>query len=475
MKLPYLKIIYLSAFFSLALLSVGCKKSSSTTAAGVTIPVVATAGTIIDVTSTSAESGGVLTSYGNGILSANGVCYSSTSQTPTLADNKTSDPVSTEGIFQPAFLSNITNLTPNTLYYVRAYATNSAGTGYGNVIKFTTPSNLAAVNTTVTTFAGNGNSGYVDGSGLGALFNNPQGVSVDNNGNVYVSDSFNNYVREITPAGLTSTIAGNGLLGYVNGSASIAEFYSPTAVVVDGQGNRYVSDFGNNMIRKITPAGLVTNYAGTGVAGYLNGAANSGTLASKSDSLAEFNNPQGLAIDAQGNIYVADRGNNVVREITAAGRVVTMAGMRAPGYLDATAAAAVFNGPTGVAVDANGNLYVCDQGNAAIRKITPGKVVTTIAGGPKQSTMLNYPSGIAIDAQGNLYITDEGGRIMEYTTNSILYILAGAANVAGFVNGAGTTAQFNIPQGIAIDANGNIYVADKNNNCIRKLAVALVP
>ncbi|HEY4327439.1 MAG TPA: NHL repeat-containing protein [Mucilaginibacter sp.] len=475
MKYPYLKIIYLSTVFSLALLSVSCKKSSTATTSGVTIPAITTAGTIIDVTSTSAESGGILTSYGNGVLSANGVCYSSTNQTPTLADSKTTDPVSTLGIFQPAFISNITNLTPNTLYYVRAYATNSAGTGYGSIIKFTTPSNLAAVNTTVTTFVGNGNSGYVDGSGPGALFNNPQGVTVDSKNNIYVSDSFNNYVRAVTPGGVTSTIAGNGLLGYVNGAASTSEFYSPVGVVVDGQGNVYVSDFGNNMIRKITPGGVVSNYAGTGVAGYLNGAANTGTLASKSDSLARFNNPQGLAIDAQGNIYVADRGNNVVRKITAAGRVVTMAGTKTAGYLDATGAAAFLNGPTGVAVDATGNLYVSDQGNAAIRKITPAQVVTTIAGGPKQSAMLNYPSGIAIDGQGNLYITDEGGRILEYTTNSVLYILAGTANIAGFVNGSGATAQFNNPQGIAIDANGNIYVADKNNNCIRKLTVSIVP
>jgi sugar lactone lactonase YvrE len=475
MNYPYLKIFSLSALFFLALLSTSCKKSATTTPGGVTIPVLVTANIIVNVTSTSAESGGQLTSYGGGTLSANGVCYSSTNSTPTLADNKTSDPVSSLGIFQPVFTSNISNLTPNTTYYVRAYATNSAGTGYGSVVKFTTPSNILAVNTTVTTFVGNGTPGYTNGSGTGALFNNPLGITVDKYNNLYVSDSYNNYVRMVTPAGLTSTIAGSGALGYLNGPASTAQFYSPAGIVVDAQGNVYVSDFGNNMIRKITPAGVVSNYAGTGVPGYRNGAADTSHLQSKTDSLAQFNNPQGLAIDAAGNIYVADRGNNVVRKIMTNGRTVTMAGSKTAGYIDATGATALFHGPTGVAVDINGNLYVADQGNSAIRKITPAKVVTTVAGGPKQSTILNYPVGIALDGQNNFYITDEGGRVMEYTNTNVLYILAGTANVSGFVNGSGVTAQFNTPQGIALDANGNIYVADKGNNCVRKLTVAIIP
>jgi sugar lactone lactonase YvrE len=474
MKNPYIKIFSLSAIFSFVLFSVGCKKTTSTTT-GVTIPVLTTTSTFIDVTSTSAQTGGVLTSYGNGILTANGVCYSATNQTPTLSDSKTSDPVSTLGIYEPVFVSNLTNLTANTVYYVRAYATNSAGTGYGNVVKLTTSSNLAAVTSVVTTFAGNGNAGYADGAGPGALFNSPQGITIDKNNNIYVSDSFNNYVREITPAGVSSTIAGNGSLGYIDGNATTAEFYSPHGIVTDGQGNIYVSDFGNNLIRKITPAGVVSTYAGNGTAGYRNGVTTSNYVKSTTDTVAEFNNPQGLAIDGQGNIYVADRGNNVIRKISTTGRVITIAGTRTAGYVDATGETASFSSPTGVAVDANGNVYVSDQANSAIRKITTAEVVTTIAGGTKQASLLNYPSAITIDKQGNLYITDESGRILEYTTSNVLYILAGTANVSGFVNGAGTVALFNNPQGIAIDSNGNIYVADKNNNCIRMIAVSLVP
>jgi sugar lactone lactonase YvrE len=472
MKYPYLKLLSLPAFLFILISS--CTKTSSTTSS-VTIPGVTTTGTIIDVTSTSAQTGGIITSYGNGILSANGVCYSSTNQTPTLSDSKTSEPVNSTGILYPVFISNLTNLTPNTVYYIRAYATNSAGTGYGSVIKFTTATSLSALTATVTTFAGNGNVGYANGSGMSALFNNPQGITLDNNNNLYVSDSYNNYIREITPGGVTSTVAGNGQLGYVDSSASTSEFYSPHGIVMDGQNNLYVSDFGNNVIRKITPAGVVSTYAGNGTAGYRNGAVTSGYLNNSADSVAEFNNPQGLAIDLQGNIYVADRGNNVVRKILTTGRVVTMAGNRTAGYINATGASAYFNKPTGVAVDVQGNLYVSDQGNSAIRKITPDKVATTIAGGTSQPTLLNYPSAIAIDKSGNLYISDESGRIMQYTTANVLYILAGSSNVSGFVNGAGTVAQFSSPQGIAIDANNNIYVADKNNNCIRKITISLVP
>jgi sugar lactone lactonase YvrE len=472
MKYPYFKLLSLSAFLFVLISS--CTKTSSTTSS-VTIPGVTTTGTIIDVTSTSAQTGGLITSYGNGILTANGVCYSSTNQTPTLSDSKTSEPVNSTGILYPVFVSNLANLTPNTVYYVRAYATNSAGTGYGSVIKFTTATNLSAVTATVTTFAGNGNTGYADGSGTSALFNNPQGITADNNNNLYVSDSYNNYVRKITPAGLTSTVAGNGTLGYLDGNASSAQFYSPNGIVADAQGNLYVSDFGNNVIRKITPAGVVSTYAGNGTASYRNGAANASYLKSTTDSLAEFNNPQGLAIDAQGNIYVADKGNNVIRKILTTGRVITIAGTRTPGYINATDELAYFNKPSGVAVDAQGNVYVADQGNSAIRKITSADVVTTIAGGPSQSTLLNYPSAIAIDKSGNLYVADESGRIIQYTTANVLYILAGSANVSGFVNGVGTVAQFSNPQGIAIDANNNIYVADKNNNCIRKITISLVP
>jgi sugar lactone lactonase YvrE len=475
MKSLYIRNFYLSLFFILfAFLSNSCTKTSTSTASSVVVPTVTTTATIINVTSTSAQSGGVITSLGNAAITANGVCYSATNTTPTTADSKTSDAIVSYVIQYPPFTSSLTKLTPNTLYYLRAYATNSAGTGYGSVITFTTSASLTAITTTVSTFAGNGTAGYVDAGGTGAQFNYPTGVTVDASGNLYVSDTHNSIIREITPAGLASTFAGTPTIGYSDGPVATAQFYAPTGSAFDRQGNLYVADFGNNVIRKITPAGTVSTYAGNGRAGYYNGAADSSHLKSATDTMALFNNPQAVAVDAAGNVYVADRGNNLIRKILPTGRVITMAGTRTAGYVDATNVLASFNNPTGVAVDASGNVYVADQGNSAIRKITPADVVSTIAGGTLQRTLLNFPSGITIDKTGNLYIVDESGRVFEYTTANVLYNLAGTINAAGFVNSTGTSALFSNPQGIAIDASGNIYVADQYNNCIRKIVVTIV-
>jgi sugar lactone lactonase YvrE len=468
MKTPYFVTISLSAIFlSIVLLAPGCKKSSTAAAAAdvVTLPLVTTNSVIINLTSTTAQSGGVITSTGGGTITANGVCYSATNKTPTTTDTKTTDAIGSGSTSNQAFTSNLAGLTANTTYYLRAYTVNSAGTAYGSVTQFTTPSNLGSVIATVTTFAGNGLAGYVDASGLNAQFSNPQGLTADKNGNVYVSDSFNDLIREITPAGAVTTVAGTQGIGYVDGPAATAQFYAPNGSVFDAQGNLYVTDLGNNVIRKITPAGLVSTFAGNGTAGYIDGAA----------TAAEFNNPHALAIDGSGNIYVADRGNNIIRKITSAGVVSTFAGTRTAGYVDATGTGASFNNPTGLVADAGGNVYVADQGNSAIRKITPAGVVTTIVGGATQSTLVNLPSGIAIDKQGNLYIVDEGGRVLKFTTGNVLYILAGTFNVSGFVNGSGAAALFNNPQGITVDDNGNIYVADQYNDCIRKITVAVTP
>jgi streptogramin lyase len=468
-------VILPAFFFVIILLANGCKKSS-TSADTVTIPVVTTPSATIDVTSTTAQSGGTITSVGNGAITANGVCYSSTNSTPTTADTKASVPA-ISGISPIPFTINLTGLTANTVYYLRAYASNSAGTGYGSVVKFTTSVNLSAVVATVTTFAGNGTAGLVNGTGTGAQFNNPQGLTVDNSGNIFVSDSYNSVIREITPGGVTSTVAGDGTIGYLDGPAATAEFYDPRGLAFDAQGNLYVADYGNNVIRKITPGGMVSTLAGSGTAGYLDGA---------TAAHAQFKGPSSVAVDAKGDVYVTDSGNNLIRKITPAGVVGTLAGyasipegtttiLLSPGYVDATGSLAEFNTPNGVVIDPSGNLYVADQANSALRKVTPTGVVTTIAGGPAQSTLLNLPAALTIDKQGNFYIVDEAGRILEYTSSNVIYILAGSSTVSGFTDGTGSAALFNNPQAITIDANGNIYVADQSNNCIRKLTITLVP
>jgi sugar lactone lactonase YvrE len=468
MKKQLFRLYFLPAFFLLLIFSANsCKKSSTSTTTGVSIPVIVTNSTAINVTATTAQLGGVIDSFGNDIITEDGVCYSATNATPTISDGKATAGLVSGSILYPPITANMTSLVANTTYYARMYATNSAGTGYGSVIKFTTGTVASSITGVVTTFAGSGVAGYNDAAGLSAQFNNPQGVAVDSKGDVYVSDSFNNMIRMITPAGAVTTVAGSQTIGYQDGPAATAQFYAPRGLAFDSQGNLYVADFGNNVIRKITPDGTVSTYSGNGTAGDVDGSSAAGS---------EFNGPSGLSFDSSGNLYVADRGNSIIRKITPAGVTTTLAGTNntthVPGYLDATNLVAAFNKPNDLVVDASNNVDVADLVNSAIRKVTtPAGVTTTLAGGPSQSTLLNLPVGIAIDSKQNLYITDESGRILQYTAGNVIYILAGTQNVSGFVNGSGAAAQFSTPQGIAVDASGNIYVADQGNNCIRKVTI----
>jgi sugar lactone lactonase YvrE len=394
--------------------------------------------------------------------------YSSTNQTPTIADSRTQD---TLNFTNSGFVSRLKGLTPSTTYYLRAYATNAGGAGYGAVIKFTTNASGTGFVSTVSTVAGGSSYGYVDGTGTAALFNGPQALSYYNN-NIYVMDAVNNAVRIMSTGGVVTSYTNPGL-GYQDGALSSALFYGPRSIVFDAQGNGYIADMGNNLIRKITPAGVVSTFAGNGTYGYVDG----------SGSVVEFRSPSGLCIDASGNIYVADRGNNLIRKITSAGVVSTLAGYPPQvgggpitGYFDGSGTttygtAALFNGPTSVAVDASGNVYVADHGNFSIRMITPAGVVSTLAGTPVQKYLIGTPITISIDSNGNLFVVDERGRILEITAAKVLYVLAGTANLTGYVDGAGTAALFNFPQGAVADASGNIYVSDFNNNVIRKVVV----
>ena len=184
----------------------------------------------------------------------------------------------------------------------------------------------------------------------------------------------------------------------------------------------------------------------------------------------------GLVADASGNVYVADRGNNVIRKITSAGVVTTLAGTKTAGFIDGLTTVAGFNNPTGIAIDAQGVLYVADLGNSALRQVAADGTVTTLAGNPTTGALLlNLPVGVTIDKTGNIFISDESGRIMEITTAKTLYTIAGNINTAGYAEGAGTAAKFDSPQGLTTDAAGNIYVADYNNNVIRKLVVTTKP
>lgn len=437
----------------------GCNKKSDD---NITItPIVITDPVISNLTSTTATSGAYLTNFISGTITEYGVCWSSTSTTPTTGDSKASYTVANTIQFE----ASVTGLVANTTYHLRGYCINNQGAiTYGNVVDFKTPTATSITYATVTTFAGNTTSGFVNGPLTSAQFSSPQAVATDAQGNLYIADSFNNAIRKIS-GGLVTTLAGSGTAGYTDATGTAAQFYSPQGLTVDTQGNVYVSDFGNNAIRKITPDGVVTTLAGGNGAGYADG----------SGSAVKFHNPTGLAVDAQGNVYVADKGNNVIRKITPAGITTTFTGITTPGYVNATSTLSRFNNPTGVVLDGAGNLYVADLGNSAIRKVAADGSVTSVVGNPTATPeLLNQPQSIAIDKNGHLFITDQSGRIMEISGN-ILYSIAGNTNSADYNNGDGAGADFNSPQGLATDAQGNIYVADYNNNVIRKLVVTTTP
>jgi hypothetical protein len=329
----------------------------------------------------------------------------------------------------------------------------------------------------VMTLAGPGGAGpgATDGTGTAARFNFPYGVAIDGSGNVYVADSGNNTIRKITPAGVVTTLAGMpGVQGSTNGTGSAARFNFPTSVAVDGGGNVYVSDTQNQTIRKITPAGVVTTLAGTtGFTGSTDG----------TGSAARFNYPSGVTVDSAGNVYVADSSNTAIRKITPAGVVTTFAGSAgATGSTDGTGSAARFFYPTGLAVDSSNNIYVADRANQTIRKITPTGVVTTLAGTPTAAGSVDgtgstarffYPNSLTVDSGGNVFVVDEVNQtIRKVTPAGVVTTLAGAVGAAGSVDGTGFAARFNTPHGVAADGAGNVYVADSSNHNLRKITPA---
>lgn len=447
-------------FITVIITAAGCKKDNKDT---VYLPTVGTVSIITEATATTAISGGVNPYFTTTVSPtvANGVCWSSTNTLPTIADGKSTDSITA------VFTSKLTGLTPSTTYYVRAYVTSTTGTGYGGVITFKTTSATASTTATASTLAGSatGAFGYADATGTSALFDGPQAIVYNSaSSKLYVSDVINNVIRTVTTTGSVATLT-NPKIGYTDGPLATARFYGPGGLAVDAAGNIYVADVGNNVIRKITQAGIVSTFAGNGTPGYADG----------TGAIVKFNNPQGLAVDAAGNVFVADRGNNIIRKITPTGTVSTLAGITTPGLFDATVGtAAQFNSPVSVAVDASGNVYVGDLKNRAIRKVTSAGVVTTIAGGLLYPNLIGAPNGLVLDAAGSLLIADQAGRILKLVDGKILYTLAGSST-SGYVNGSGSTARFNVPQSLTFDQAGNLYVADFGNNVIRKLAITTTP
>jgi uncharacterized protein (TIGR03437 family) len=330
---------------------------------------------------------------------------------------------------------------------------------------------------TITTVAGNGNYSYSGDSGqaTAAQLNTPQAVATDPSGNLYIADTANNVVRKVTAAGVISTIAGNGAAGFGGdgGAATSAQLRSPQGIAVDASGNVYVADTQNARVRKISN-GTINTVAGNGTAGY---GGDGGTAAS-----AQLNIPAGLAVDGVGNLYIADFSNNRIRKVTSGGVITTFAGNGLAGYTGDGGAAtnAQLSTPVGVATDAGGNVYIADTGNNAVRVVNAGGFVSTAAGnglagysgdgGPAVAATVGNPTGVAVDASGNLYISDGSLRVRKVYASGFINTIAGDG-ARGYSGDGGVAlfAAMNDPAGIALASNGNLYVADSGNSAVREL------
>jgi streptogramin lyase len=332
----------------------------------------------------------------------------------------------------------------------------------------------------ITTIAGNGTGSYSGdgGAATAAELSGPSGVTIDGSGNVFIADFNNNCIRKVNTLGIISTIAGSDTGGYSGdgGAATAAILDYPYGVAVDGSGNVYIADQLNNRIRKVNTSGIISTFAGNGTGGY------SGD--SIAATAAELFVPAGVAVDGNGNVYIADNGNNRIRKVDTSGFISTFAGNGTAGYSgdSAAATAAELNGPYGLAFDDSGNLYIADRYNNRIRKVNTSGIITTFAGdstsgfggdgGAAIAAELNGPTGVTVDGSGNVYIADGNNyRIRKVNTSGIITTIAGDGTGGyGGDGGAATIAEMNRPAGVTTDSYGNLYIADQNNDRIRRVS-----
>ena len=298
----------------------------------------------------------------------------------------------------------------------------------------------------------------VDGVGTDARFYNPKGICIDNVGNLYVTET--SAIRKITPEGLVTTIS----------TASAAGLYTPYGIQIDASGTIFIASSGNNKITKIAANGTITSVAGSAfVSGNTDG----------NGANASFTNPQGIAIDVTGKIYVSDADANNIRKITLTGDVTTFAGSinTISGNTNGLGNTARFYNPAGLTIDNLGNLYLADQYNSSIRKISPSGNVSTFAGtgfggssdGTGTNASFSFPNSIAIDTQGYFYVSDYlNHKIRKISPQGVVTTLAGSGN-SGSENGTFLTSSFNNTEGLAVDNSGNVFVVDSGNNLIRKI------
>jgi sugar lactone lactonase YvrE len=349
----------------------------------------------------------------------------------------------------------------------------------------------------ISTYAGNGTGGYtVDGvAATAAELNTPAGIVLDAAGNMFIADAANGRVRKINPAGIITTIAGVGGFGPLGdgGPATAAHLIGPADVAVDAAGNVYIADAVNNRVRIVSPAGIINTFAGSGGPGPGGFGGDGGPATAAACMLS---GPAGLVIDAAGNVYISDQGNNRVRMVNTLGVISTIAGNGGGGGFGgdgglATAPACRLNSPTGLALDGTGNLYIADSRNNRIRKITiPGGIISTAAGSggggfggdgglaTAPACQINRPGDIAFDASGNMYIADTRNNSIRFVTVAgIISTVVDISNTGGYTgdNGPAAAAHINQPGGLAIKSLGNYYISDSRNNVIRFVNNDVVP
>ena len=324
----------------------------------------------------------------------------------------------------------------------------------------------------VTTLAGS-SSGRQDGQGVAAKFMEPTGVCTDAAGNIYVADSYNHLIRKITPSGLVSTVAGTGVRGRENGPSTEASFDTPFGVMVDQSGSVFVADAGNHQIRKISPEGIVSVYAGSSIgrAGAENGIGGTG----------RFSLPESMVFDEMGNMYIADTENHSIRKISPGIEVTTFSGyLGVKGDSEGQGSVARYEKPVAIARDPrNGDFYVADYINNKVRRISANGLMTTYAGtgerssinGPRLTAAFDHPTGLTIDNKGNVYVSDDNNLIRRISAvTGLVSTIAGDGN-QGNNDGFRWKASFYQPIGLAFDLIGNLYVADEHNHRIRKITL----
>ncbi|MBL0308522.1 MAG: T9SS type A sorting domain-containing protein [Bacteroidetes bacterium] len=340
----------------------------------------------------------------------------------------------------------------------------------------------------VSTYAGNGLQGFVNGTLYDARFRQPFGMCIDKNDNLFIADGGNNCIRKVnTVTGLVSTLAGTGVAGAKDGMRDSAQFYSPSNVCVDDSGNVFVSDFSNHRIRKISFTGVVSTIAGSGIEGYVDGPAGS----------AQFDYPRGICVDTAGNVYVSDSWNHRIRKISKSGMVSTYAGggtsmgVGSIGDLkDGLDTAARFHTPSGLAIDHTGNIYVADAYNHRIRKISIDRIVSGVCGtgatgngnggfanGDSSVALLNTPTELFVNTLSNELLIGEtfGNRIRKVNLSDYSVSTFAGSGVQDYFDDVDSLAAFRYPRGVVADNSGNkVYVCDYNNHAIR-LIEPMVP